>query len=30
MHYPRILCRIEDNVCIVIVVDAGHRSEVYD
>lgn len=25
----RILCRIEDNVCIVIVVGAGHRSDVY-
>ncbi|MDF3055951.1 MAG: addiction module toxin RelE [Rariglobus sp.] len=26
----RILCRLEDGVCIVIVVDAGHRSSVYD
>lgn len=26
----RILCRLDDGVCIVIVVDAGHRSSVYD
>lgn len=26
----RVLCRLEDGVCIVVVVDAGHRREVYD
>lgn len=26
----RILCRLEDGICVVIVVDAGHRSSVYD
>lgn len=26
----RILCRLQDDVCIVLVVDAGHRSTVYD
>ena len=26
----RILCRLEDGVCIVVVVDVGHRSSVYD
>jgi mRNA interferase RelE/StbE len=26
----RVLCRLEDNVCIVLVVDAGHRRDVYE
>ena len=25
----RILCRLEDRVCIVIIIDTGHRSEIY-
>ena len=26
----RILCRRQDEVCIVVVIDAGHRPAVYD
>ena len=26
----RLLCRLQDGVCIVVVVDVGHRSGIYD
>lgn len=26
----RVLCRLEDGVCVVVVVDAGHRRNVYE
>lgn len=26
----RILCEIKDNTCVVLVVKAGHRRDVYD
>lgn len=26
----RVLCRLEDGICIVLVIDAGHRRDVYE